>query len=451
MNRTILISAIGILALLLSQAYWLTNMYLDKIAQYTDLIDKSLSYSIDNELILQSGLFGEYNRTNKPKLIIKSADEMTPEEIKSHKGDTIVLESDSSSHTRKGISTLFAQSSIDFFLKEHSFPMTVLDSIFKNEIQKNIPHATYQLKLCSRKEQTIDSNHRIYKENQQIITITHPIGTKEEFYIQAIVAIPPQQIFLHLFYALIVSFLMTIIILYCLYYQLIVIRNTRKRLLQQQQAIHTAIHDLKAPLNAAYSILDFIALKETDNNRKPLLQTGKMQIRKLTGIIESILNVHKERQNIEIKKTQVFLPELIEEANREIALLFPGKKYRFELDNPTSIRYIHTDPIRLERCLRNLLENALKYSDDNVKITVSLSKHDNCFSIAIQDTGWGIPLKAQKKLGKQFYRVQATGKEVQPGYGLGLCSVKQLVKEMDGSFTFRSTEGTGSVFVITLP
>lgn len=101
---------------------------------------------------------------------------------------------------------------------------------------------------------------------------------------------------------------MTIIILYCLYYQLIVIRNTRKRLLQQQQAIHTAIHDLKAPLNAAYSILDFIALKETDNNRKPLLQTGKMQIRKLTGIIESILNVHKERQNIEIKKTQVFLP-----------------------------------------------------------------------------------------------------------------------------------------------
>lgn len=85
MNRTILISAIGILALLLSQAYWLTNMYLDKIAQYTDLIDKSLSYSIDNELILQSGLFGEYNRTNKPKLIIKSADEMTPKKSKAIK------------------------------------------------------------------------------------------------------------------------------------------------------------------------------------------------------------------------------------------------------------------------------------------------------------------------------------------------------------------------------
>lgn len=58
-------------------------MYLDKKTQYSDFIEESLTYSIDNELILQSGLFGEYNKTNKPKLIIKSADEMTPEDRKS--------------------------------------------------------------------------------------------------------------------------------------------------------------------------------------------------------------------------------------------------------------------------------------------------------------------------------------------------------------------------------
>ena len=51
-------------------------MYLDKKTQYSDFIEESLTYSIDNELILQSGLFGEYNKTNKPKLIIKSADEL---------------------------------------------------------------------------------------------------------------------------------------------------------------------------------------------------------------------------------------------------------------------------------------------------------------------------------------------------------------------------------------
>lgn len=101
---------------------------------------------------------------------------------------------------------------------------------------------------------------------------------------------------------------------------------------------------MKTPLNTTYSILDFIALKGTDNRRKSLLQTGKVQIRKLTDIIDSILNTHKEKQNVEIKRTQVSLPELIEEVNREVALLFPGKKYQFELDNPIPIHYIYTDP-----------------------------------------------------------------------------------------------------------
>jgi len=50
------------------------------------------------------------------------------------------------------------------------------------------------------------------------------------------------------------------------------------------------------------------------------------------------------------------------------------------------------------------LENALKYSDDDVKITVVLSEHDNHLSIAIQDTGWGIPQKAQKKLGSIVFK-----------------------------------------------
>lgn len=58
--------------------------------------------------------------------------------------------------------------------------------------------------------------------------------------------------------------------------------------------------------------------------------------------------------------------------------------------------------------------------------------------------------KSTEKLGKQFYRVQIEEK-VHPDHGLGLCSVKQLVKEMDGSVTFRSTEGFGSIFIITLP
>lgn len=451
MNRTILISSIGIITLLFSQVYWLANMYQDKINRYTNLIDEAMAYSIDHELILRSQLFGEYNHANKPKLIIKSMDEMTPEEIKSHIGDTIVLPDASQRNTAKGLSTIFAQSAQDALLEEHPLQISLLDSIFKSEIHKSIPHASFLLNLYDKNGNILDSNHATYSKRRRIITASHPLGSKGELYIKAFVEIPPMQILQHLLYALIVSFLMTVIIFYCLYYQLVVIRRTRKLLQQQQQTVHTAIHDLKAPLNATYSILDYIAMKETDERQRPLLQAGKVQVRKLTDIIESMLDAHKKKQNVEIEKTEVCLPELIGQVNQEVALLFPGKKYEFKLNNPVPIHYIYTDPARLERCLRNLLENALKYSDDGVRITVTLSGKNGLLSIAIQDTGWGIPQKAQKKLGKQFYRVQAEGKEVRPGYELGLSSVKHLVGEMNGSLTFQSVEKAGSTFVITLP
>ena len=88
-------------------------------------------------------------------------------------------------------------------------------------------------------------------------------------------------------------------------------------------------------------------------------------------------------------------------------------------DNPVPIHYniYRSGPSRT--LLTKSIGNALKYSDDDVKITVVLSEHDNHLSIAIQDTGWGIPQKAQKKLGKQFYRVQIEGKKF-IDHGLGL-------------------------------
>ena len=81
---------------------------------------------------------------------------------------------------------------------------------------------------------------------------------------------------------------------------------------------------------------------------------------------------------------------------------------------------IEADTVRLERCLRNLLENALKYSNDDVRITVT-------------------------------FRVKQADKPAQPGYGLGLSSVMLMAKEMGGSLTFQSEEGVGSTFFINLP
>ena len=241
---------------------------------------------------------------------------MTPEEIKSHEGDTIILTTDSQKDMEIGISTIFAQNAQDALLEEQPFPMNLLDSIFKNELQKKLPYSAFLLNLCNKKGNILDSNYSSYNHKHHTITAVHTIGTKGEFYIKAFIEIQPQKILQQMLYALIISFLMTIIIFYCLYYQLIVIRRTRKKLQQQEQTVHVAIHDLKAPLNTTYTILDYISQKETDNTQKSLLQTGKIQVRKLTETIESMLDAHKKKQHIEIKNVQVCLPELIEQVRQ---------------------------------------------------------------------------------------------------------------------------------------
>ena len=74
---------------------------------------------------------------------------------------------------------------------------------------------------------------------------------------------------------------------------------------------------------------------------------------------------------------------------------------------------------------------------------------NNHYRIAIKDTGWGIPKKAQKKLGQQFFRVKQADKPAQPGYGLGLSSVMLMAKEMGGSLTFQSEEVSVQHFSLT--
>lgn len=152
------------------------------------------------------------------------------------------------------------------------------------------------------------------------------------------------------------------------------------------------------------------------------------------------------------RRPPIEIKPFIEQTYQAIARLYPNKNPLFKFEKSEDFPdMVQADTVRLERCLWNLLENALKYSDDDVRITVTLTIKNNHYRIAIKDTGWGIPKKAQKKLGQQFFRVKQADKPARPGYGLGLSSVKLLIREMGGFMTFQSEEGVGSTFFINLP
>ena len=100
--------------------------------------------------------------------------------------------------------------------------------------------------------------------------------------------------------------------------------------------------------------------------------------------------------------------------------------------------------------MRNLLENAIKYSDDNVVIKLDISVIENHIQFTVEDNGWGIPRKYRRKIYRHFFR-SPEAEKTQRGYGVGLSQVKQIVEKHGGTIELQSQEGVGSIFTFTLP
>lgn len=451
MNKTIFIPIIGILALLISQGFWLDSMYKERKAKNIKLIEEILSLSIQDETA--SRWLGKPKDPNNPKLIIRKASDMTPEERQKLKGDTIYLKQAEKAGFGSSFSEVFAQRLQDDLLSRKAIDLEAIDRIFGDRLKKEGIDATFQIIFYDkdRKQLLASTKNTISLGSNYIITKPHPIGTLG-FSIRSKVKLAPYPIFLDMLTALVVSSLIICIVLGCFYYQLTVIRKTQQKLEAREAAVQSAVHDLKSPLNTVFTILDSVEQKETDTFMLTFLQDSKTKVHQLCETIESMLNILKHTP-IDKQNTEINLPEMIGQIQSGLDLLYKDKKHTYKLDYqlPSPTINIGIDRVSLERCLRNLLENALKYSNEDVAISVSAKSNKGQIQISVKDTGWGIPKEALKKIGTQFYRVRQTGKPSRSGYGIGLSSVKQIVEERGGIFTFQSKEGEGSEFIINLP
>jgi len=105
---------------------------------------------------------------------------------------------------------------------------------------------------------------------------------------------------------------------------------------------------------------------------------------------------------------------------------------------------------KLEQVMVNLLDNAIKYTPENGSIAISAAEAEGMVSIAVTDSGIGIPPKELSRIFERFYRVDAARSREQGGTGLGLAIVKHIVQLHGGSVSVESTPGKGSIFSFTL-
>ncbi|MFQ5944078.1 MAG: GAF domain-containing protein [Anaerolineales bacterium] len=235
-----------------------------------------------------------------------------------------------------------------------------------------------------------------------------------------------------------------------------IIRDISERLaLDELRADLTSMifHDLRSPLGNVLSSLEVLktSMKDDDEALQAVLAIALRSGRRLSRLIEQLLDLEQlETGQAVLQKTEGSLSGLVVEAVEEIHPVAEGKGHVLNFDlGSESLPLVEMDTEMIRRVLINLLENAIKYSRSEGKISVTLNRLDDELRVGVADNGPGIPKEDQTRIFEKFARVQRKGRP--KGLGLGLAFCRLAVEEHEGRIWVESELGQGSTFYFTLP
>ncbi|MCM3653863.1 ATP-binding protein [Metabacillus litoralis] len=226
------------------------------------------------------------------------------------------------------------------------------------------------------------------------------------------------------------------------------IKRLEKSYTKQEQFVSDASHELKTPLTVIDSYVKL--LKRWGKDRPDILEEAIDSIAsessRMKYLTEQFLQLAKSEECIENEKNTVNIVPIVEET---IHRLQQAYKHEIHLKNEQHEIHMNIHEESFVQLLVILLDNAKKYSDNQIK--VELKEWKKGVSISVTDKGIGIPFEAQAHVFDRLYRVDKTRNRKTGGSGLGLSIAKRIVEHHDGDITLESVEGNGSTFTFTLP
>ena len=215
-------------------------------------------------------------------------------------------------------------------------------------------------------------------------------------------------------------------------------------------------HELRTPLTSVKSYLEALdegALYEPvapDFIKVSLNETNRM-MRMVTDLLHlSRIDNASGHLDVELINFTAFITFILNRFDK-MRSQDQEKKYELVRDYPITSVWIEIDTDKMTQVIDNILNNAIKYSPDGGKITVSMKTTDDQMILSISDQGLGIPKEDLPKIFDRFYRVDKARSRAQGGTGLGLAIAKEIIKQHNGFIWAKSEYGKGSTFTIVLP
>jgi signal transduction histidine kinase len=210
--------------------------------------------------------------------------------------------------------------------------------------------------------------------------------------------------------------------------------------------IANASHELKTPLTALSGYLEMLEDEEDERVRAEFLTDMRVQTERLHNLARTLLDLSRLDANaVTFRTEEVDLEDLLYGLRRDFG--YTGRELNIRAD--ADVPPVQTDPNQLHRAIAILVDNALKYSDEDSPVELGLYHQDGRVAISVADRGCGIPEREIPHIFDRFYRAQGSSRA--DGTGLGLALAHEITDHLGGEIEVLSSPNAGSTFSILLP
>jgi signal transduction histidine kinase/CheY-like chemotaxis protein len=210
-----------------------------------------------------------------------------------------------------------------------------------------------------------------------------------------------------------------------------------------------ASHDLRQPVHALNLLVGALQSRQMDDGAQHLVRQIDSSVAALDNLFGSLLDISKlDAGVVALELRNVRIHPILERICREFRTTADAKG--IELGFHPCSQSIYTDPILLERVLRNLVSNAIRYTKKG-RVVVGCRRNAAYVSVQVWDTGPGIPEDQQQLIFQEFYQIGNPGRDRKEGIGMGLAIVKRLSGLLACELSLSSQVGSGTAFKVAVP
>ena len=288
----------------------------------------------------------------------------------------------------------------------------------------------------------------------EIVTKAQPTykwWKQEEQYIRAVFDSPIRHVLSKMIWILAGSLLLVFLVSFCIWLLLKALIHEKKRAVINTDFINNITHELKTPVTTISAALE--ALNNSELNKEKYFRYighAKNETKRLAGLIDNILNISLfGKKSIPVHLEEIEIETTIKEIT-ETHKISTDKKVHYQFTNNTGINLLMADKQLFQQALTNVIDNAIKYSGEDVHIDIICQSDNRHFRIICEDKGEGIASSSLPYVFDKFYREPKPNHAVK-GHGLGLSYVRNIMEAHHGKIEISSTKGKGTIVTLIWP